>query len=181
MTQLQSLIIDRPDAVTVKFYDAGGYADCVKPGESEDGLDIVFQLDLRYVDNRKRRKIQTSKLGRKPITKTGIKALLSDEEEIKNALCMESLAGWNMTFAALPVLRTEKIDYSRVRMDEPVEFNDGNIKTLLEHSDLSTCIINALGEKGLWFGSMEDAEGNSKPGQSGSTDRSPAGTASTDT
>ena len=176
---LQDLSVFVHDAPESKwFYYVEQDEELLLVDEQPPDDQLVVAYHLQYVSKRRQRELMAPKLSRKAISRKGMKAIMSNDGESRLNLCKESLLDWVITPRGLFLLNAE-LDISKLDPTDKVQFNEINIRTLAERSDLATDIYGILTDHEEWF--EGDAAGNSGSGRSGSSEEPPAPPASTDT
>ena len=174
-TDLSQLVSIAPDSRWFYYVETGEELELVDEKPPDDKY--IMGLHLKYVDRRRQRQLMTGHVGRKALSRKGLKALVSSDDQFRMNLLKEALLDWHMTARAIFLLHAE-LDVEKLDPNVPIEFNPVNVETLGKFSELTTDVYTLETEHDEWFGSEGDAGGNSDNGPNGSSDGSPVETVS---
>lgn len=176
--QLSSLV-RTPKSRWFHYKVVGGVS--LLPTDNADEADI--SLMLRYQTKRDYRQMltaaMTDTIERKAVKKNGLKALMTDDEAAHRAICSRLVLDWKLTVRGAFALEFEG-NLSGQDPTATIEYNRENLQTMVSHSGLAARVHDIASKHENWFdlADEENEEKNSESGPNGSSDDSPAETAS---
>lgn len=174
------------------FHDAGRGSLAVIPGEheAEAPQGTVVSLQLEHISTNEQTRMAKADAVRMVRDTRGSKKYDTGPDwTLNQALAHRAIRGWKIGRPGLVALRAE-VELDKVPAETSVDFNQENLKFLIERSNIAVFAVTALDTHSEWFGGSEseeldpeaeaqaeeDALGNSEGGQSGNTAESPAAT-----
>ena len=141
----------------------------------------VFSLNLRYVSPRELGEIMADSYTRKVSNpKKRTKGKEFDFAKSRRDICRAAIEGWDLDVKAARLLHA-RLDLSKQKPTEKVDFTTVNTDLMAEHSDLGEAVNQCLIDYDFWFPGAEEQVGNLPSGPGGSTAGQPAAPASTPT
>ncbi len=134
----------------------------------DDKIDYCKQLGAKGTVNRK------------AVQKNGLKAMLTDEAELKARLIQNSLISWQLTVKGASLMKLRLQFAPGTDPTEVIPFTPDNVEQMTKASDMPDYVIENLNNHEAWFPleEREESQGNSESGPNGNSAGQPAAPAS---